>query len=125
MLRITKLTDYGIVLLVQLANGENPASRNARSMAEATSLPLPVVSKILKSLAPGGTIAIRDFILDEEGDSPEFAAVFAVNMLVNTKGGKSYRESEVAGWLSTSGFDRIERVDLPDLTSLIKGKRPA
>ncbi len=56
MLRITKLTDYGIVLLVQLANGENPGSRNARSMAEATSLPLPVVSKILKSLAQGGLL---------------------------------------------------------------------
>lgn len=56
MLRISKLTDYGIVLLVELANGENLASRNARSMAEATSLPLPVVSKILKSLAQGGLL---------------------------------------------------------------------
>jgi FeS assembly SUF system regulator len=56
MLRITKLTDYGIVLLVQLANGENRGSQNARSMAEATSLPLPVVSKILKSLAQGGLL---------------------------------------------------------------------
>ena len=56
MLRITKLTDYGIVLLVQLANDETGRSRNARSMAEATSLPLPVVSKILKSLAQGGLL---------------------------------------------------------------------
>ena len=56
MLRITKLTDYGIVLLVQLANDETGASQNARSMAEATSLPLPVVSKILKSLAQGGLL---------------------------------------------------------------------
>ena len=56
MLRITKLTDYGIVLLVQLADGEDQGSRNARSMAEATSLPLPVVSKILKSLAQGGLL---------------------------------------------------------------------
>lgn len=56
MLRITKLTDYGIVLLVQLANGGKQNSQNARSMAEATSLPLPVVSKILKSLAQGGLL---------------------------------------------------------------------
>jgi FeS assembly SUF system regulator len=56
MLRITKLTDYGIVLLVQLAGGEEPGSQNARSMAEATSLPLPVVSKILKSLAQAGLL---------------------------------------------------------------------
>jgi FeS assembly SUF system regulator len=53
MLRITKLTDYGIVLLVQLANDQTAGSQNARTLAEATSLPLPVVSKILKSLAQG------------------------------------------------------------------------
>jgi len=57
MLRITKLTDYGIVLLVQFANDEKRRSRNARTMAEATSLPLPVVSKILKSLAQGGLLS--------------------------------------------------------------------
>jgi FeS assembly SUF system regulator len=56
MLRITKLTDYGIVLLAQLAGDETRASQNARSMAEATSLPLPVVSKILKALAHGGLL---------------------------------------------------------------------
>jgi FeS assembly SUF system regulator len=56
MLRITKLTDYGIVLLAQLASDGSGASQNARSMAEATSLPLPVVSKILKSLAQGGLL---------------------------------------------------------------------
>jgi FeS assembly SUF system regulator len=56
MLRITKLTDYGIVLLVQLAGDESGSSKNARTMAEATSLPLPVVSKILKSLAQGGLL---------------------------------------------------------------------
>jgi FeS assembly SUF system regulator len=56
MLRITKLTDYGIVLLAQLAGDETRASQNARSMAEATSLPLPVVSKILKALAHGGLV---------------------------------------------------------------------
>ena len=84
-----------------------------------------IVGKVFDSLASGGTIAIRDFILDEEGLSPDFAALFAVNMLVNTKGGKTYREAEVAGWLSASGFEGIERVDLPEATSLVKGKKPA
>jgi FeS assembly SUF system regulator len=56
MLRITKLTDYGIVLLAQLANAQEGESQNARAMAEATSLPLPAVSKILKSLAQGGLL---------------------------------------------------------------------
>ncbi len=51
MLRISKLTDYGIVLLVHFAREEDGTTMNAREMAEATELPLPVVSKMLKSLA--------------------------------------------------------------------------
>jgi FeS assembly SUF system regulator len=51
MLRISKLTDYGIVLLVHLAHEAPGTTRNAREMAEATDLPLPAVSKMLKSLA--------------------------------------------------------------------------
>jgi FeS assembly SUF system regulator len=51
VLRISKLTDYGIVLLANLAEAGAGATRNARELAEATALPLPMVSKILKSLA--------------------------------------------------------------------------
>ncbi|MDJ0788011.1 MAG: SUF system Fe-S cluster assembly regulator [Myxococcota bacterium] len=51
MLRISKLTDYGIVLLAHLAAGERGATHNAREMAEATGLTLPVVSKMLKTLS--------------------------------------------------------------------------
>jgi FeS assembly SUF system regulator len=51
VLRIRKLTDYGIVLLAHLAGAEPGATRNAREIAEATGLPLPVVSKMLKLLA--------------------------------------------------------------------------
>ena len=55
MLRISKLTDYGLVLLAHFADAAeetpNDSSRNAREMAEATLLPYPAVSKILKTLA--------------------------------------------------------------------------
>jgi FeS assembly SUF system regulator len=51
MLRISKLTDYGIVLLAHFAQEPPDASLNAREMAEATGLPAPVVSKMLKALS--------------------------------------------------------------------------
>ena len=79
MLRISKLTDYGLVLLAHFAEaaqaaeaarenaeavqaaeaargnagaaGLETATRNAREMSEATLLPYPAVSKILKNLA--------------------------------------------------------------------------
>jgi FeS assembly SUF system regulator len=50
MLRISKLTDYGIVLLAHFA--EHPGETcNARELAEATGLPFPAVGKVLKLLA--------------------------------------------------------------------------
>ncbi len=50
MLRISKLTDYGIVLLARFAEEPQGTTLNAREMAESTTLPLPVVSKMLKTL---------------------------------------------------------------------------
>ena len=51
MLRISKLTDYGIVLLSRFAEEAPGTTLNAREMSEATELPMPVVSKMLKTLA--------------------------------------------------------------------------
>ncbi len=61
MIRLTKQTDYGIVLLCRLANC--PDERlNAPELAQATRLPAPMVSKILKSLA-------RSDVLDSQRGS--------------------------------------------------------
>ncbi len=49
MLRITRLTDYAIVVLAALARGDGP-SLTARELAAATNLPQPVVGKMLKRL---------------------------------------------------------------------------
>ena len=61
MFRLSKITDYGIVLLAHLAKGADgtasPAEpHNARELAEAVDLPAPVVSKVLKGLARGGVL---------------------------------------------------------------------
>lgn len=49
MLRITKQTDYAIVLMTQLA-GRREGVQNARDLARVVNLPLPTVSKILKAM---------------------------------------------------------------------------
>jgi FeS assembly SUF system regulator len=50
MLRITRLSDYAIVILAEVARGPG-GPFTARHAAASTKLPLPAVSKILKSLA--------------------------------------------------------------------------
>jgi len=56
MLRISKITDYGIVLLTELARGEPGEPHAARGLSQAVELPLPVVSKTLKALARRGLL---------------------------------------------------------------------
>ena len=64
MFRLSKTTDYGIVLMAQLASEEpadgaaarRAAARNARELAERSDLPMPMVSKILKGLAREGLL---------------------------------------------------------------------
>jgi FeS assembly SUF system regulator len=56
MIRMTKLTDYGIVLLTHFARCVDRPTRNAPELAAAAHLPLPTVSKILKVLAREGLL---------------------------------------------------------------------
>ncbi|MEO7994565.1 MAG: SUF system Fe-S cluster assembly regulator [bacterium] len=57
MLRLTKLTDYGIVLMTHLAQDRQTSLHNARDLAAEAQISLPMVNKILKHLATGGLLA--------------------------------------------------------------------
>jgi FeS assembly SUF system regulator len=56
MLRVTKLADYGIVMLTYFAS-HSESTFNARDVAKEVRLPQPVVSKVLKLLARHGLLA--------------------------------------------------------------------
>jgi hypothetical protein len=75
------------------------------------------------ALAPGGRVAIQDFILNADKTAPRHAALFSLNMLVATAGGASYSEDEYAAWLREAGFTGIRRIPLPGPTGLITGVR--
>lgn len=55
MLRITRETDYGIVLMTTLAQGDGQ-SFSAAALARQCHLPIPMASKILKALAQAGLL---------------------------------------------------------------------
>jgi FeS assembly SUF system regulator len=56
MLRISKITDYGTLVLVHLASYEGGRLCPASDMAIATHLTLPTTQKVLKLLARGGLV---------------------------------------------------------------------
>ncbi|HXH72110.1 MAG TPA: SUF system Fe-S cluster assembly regulator [Mariprofundaceae bacterium] len=55
MLRLTKLTDYGILLMTHMASSKAEL-HSAGGLAEATHVPLPTVSKILQMLLHQGLL---------------------------------------------------------------------
>ena len=56
MFRISRLTDYGIVVMTHLAVCADDDTQNARELASCATLPVPVVSKLLKSLTRAGLL---------------------------------------------------------------------
>jgi FeS assembly SUF system regulator len=56
MVRLGKLTDYGLVLMTCIARGEGAPLRTARDLAKESRLPLSTVSKLLKELLQSGLL---------------------------------------------------------------------
>ena len=82
-----------------------------------------MLAKAFAALAPGGRVAIQDFILNPDKAGPKTGALFALNMLVGTRAGGTYNEAEYAAWLSDAGFGEIRRVRLPGPTDLIVARK--
>ncbi|SHI13074.1 Dimerisation domain-containing protein [Desulfofustis glycolicus DSM 9705] len=70
-----------------------------------------LIRKTREALVPGGLILIHDFVLDDTMDEPEFAALFALNMLINTTHGRTYSRAEIAAMLASAGFSAPHCID--------------
>ena len=60
--------------------------------------------KVDQVLVTGGRIAIVDMV---RGTNP-FAAVFGVNMLVNTDNGGTWTLDQYSKWLASAGFQNVK-----------------
>ena len=56
MIRMSRLTDYGIVLLTHMAMGQVGEVHTSQDLAGVSRVPLPTASKILKQLARAGLL---------------------------------------------------------------------
>ncbi|HXZ81803.1 MAG TPA: SUF system Fe-S cluster assembly regulator [Terriglobales bacterium] len=56
MVKLSKLTDYGLLLMSCFARGERQKLHTARDLAAESNLPLPTVSKLLKELLQSGLL---------------------------------------------------------------------
>jgi hypothetical protein len=83
-----------------------------------------LLRKTFAALAPGGTIAIAEWLVNEERTGPAGALIFAVNMLVNTEQGDTFSFEQIAGWLREAGFVGARTLDVQAPSPLILAERP-
>lgn len=81
------------------------------------------IEKTVVAMEPGGVIMIHDFFLDDTKDGPEFPALFALNMLVGTDGGRAYSREEIVDMLEKSGVGQVvhHQFRAPNDSSIISG----
>lgn len=79
-----------------------------------------MLKKCRRALNPGGRVVIQEFLLDESRTSPPWGAIFSINMLVNTPGGRTYTPREMTEWLKKAGFRKMKKTVLGE-TVLITG----
>jgi (2Fe-2S) ferredoxin/predicted O-methyltransferase YrrM len=78
-----------------------------------------LLQRAYAALAPNGRLVVSDFILDADKTAPRYGALFALNMLVNTRAGASYSEPEYESWMRTAGFAETKRVRIPGPVNLM------
>jgi SAM-dependent methyltransferase len=83
-----------------------------------------LLRKTFNALAPGGTIAIQEFLVDEQRSKNTMGLIFAVNMLVATDDGDTFTFEEIAAWLRESGFVDVRQLDSPGPSPLILATKP-
>jgi ubiquinone/menaquinone biosynthesis C-methylase UbiE len=84
-----------------------------------------LLRKTFKALAPGGTIAIAEMLVDPDRMGPPHALIFAVNMLVNTDQGDAFSFEEISVWLKEAGFIDARLLQTPSASPLILATKPA
>lgn len=82
-----------------------------------------LMHKLYDLLNPGGKIIIQETIIDDNKINPEFATVSSVNLLVNTRTGDIFTETDLWMMLKEGWFEYVNRIDTPFETSIVIGKK--
>jgi len=84
-----------------------------------------LLSNIFDAMARHGRLLIRDFVMNDDHTSPASAALFAINMLVNTSEGRCYSFHDIEDMLSSVGFVDVELLQRGEGNdSLVSARKP-
>src|SRR5437879_7823249 len=94
----------GDIGTVDFGNGYDIATLGHILHSEGEERSRHLLKKTFGALKPGGTIAIADWLVNDERNEPPPSLVFAVTMLVNTEKGDTFSFNEIKSWLEEAGY---------------------
>jgi ubiquinone/menaquinone biosynthesis C-methylase UbiE len=104
--------NYDLATLGQILHSEG-AERSKR-----------LLQRVFDALAPGGTIAIAEFVANDTRTGPPQAMIFAVHMMLNTDQGDTFTFKEIASWLKEIGYENPRQLEAPGPSPLILANKP-
>jgi 3-hydroxy-5-methyl-1-naphthoate 3-O-methyltransferase len=125
-LRVSDRFSYipGDLLTADFGSGYTVATLGHILHSEGEDRSRKLLKKVFNALAHGGTIAIAEFLVDDDRRGPVLGLFFAVNMLINTDDGNTFSFEEISGWLRDAGFIEPRTVDCPGPSPLILATKP-
>jgi SAM-dependent methyltransferase len=83
-----------------------------------------LLKKTFRALKSGGTIAIAEWLVNDDRTEPLPSLMFAVQMLVNTEKGDTFSFNEIKSWLEDAGFKKVRKLGVPGPSPLILATKP-
>ena len=83
-------------------------------------------AKCFRALEPGGMLIVKDHIMNADLTEPKAGAIFALYLLLTTRG-RDYSFEEVSRWMRDAGFIDVRHEALPSppfTSSMVIARRP-
>ena len=82
-----------------------------------------LLKRVFDQLAPGATVAIAEFLVNQERTGPVNSLIFNVNMLVHTDAGAAYSFEDLKQWLEAAGFIHVRTLEAPAPSPLVLAEK--
>jgi len=114
----------GDLLEANFGNGYDLAILGHILHSEGEERSRPLLKKTFRALKVGGTIAIAEWLVNDERTEPVHSLMFAVQMLVNTEKGDTFSFNEIKSWLEDAGFKKVRKLQAPGPSPLVLATKP-
>lgn len=114
----------GDLLTAEFGTGHQVATIGHILHSEGVERSQRLLRRTFDALASGGTVAIMEFLCNDDRTGPPSALMFAINMLVHTEVGDTFTFPEISGWLRNAGFVNPRLLEVPAVSPLVLATKP-